>query len=246
MNDYIKIEKVLKTSFSIFRDNYQLLILLSVIQSLIGFYSYLFESEDNPVMLILYIVAALVVVYFNLRLSITMILLIRDRYNNNIESTIKDSYLSSKDYLWNYFGTTILAGLIVALPVALFYVVFSFSDSVILKFLFSVSGIIVAVYLASNFYLAPIISVLEPGNSESLKRSMGIFKKDKKVVIYIISIIFFLLFFPLILSKLLGATGVVGDSLETLLSLFIYPISVCITVVLYYHLISNTEPSFDL
>ena len=238
MDEYNKIEKLLKTSFSIFKDNYPQLILISAIQSLIGFYSYFIKSIDNSALMLLFIFAGLTIIYFSLRLSITTISFIKDRYDN-IQSTVPESYIKSKEYLWNYLGASFMLVILVGMPAVLFYIGFILTSSALLKFLILIIGSILVIFLASNFFFMPTITVLEPNNNTSLNRSVEIAKKNRKTVIYFIAITLFLLFLPMIFSNLINTNAFLSKSFETLLMLFVSPLSACITVVFYCHITTN-------
>ena len=184
-------------------------------------------------------------IYLNLRLSITMIFLIKDRFNNS-KSSLNELFIRSKEYIWKYLGATLMVAILVGLPAALFYMGFVLTDSSVIGLLSIIIGVVVVIYLASNFYLMPTIAILEPDNNTTLNRSIELTKKDRKMVIYTISIIMLLLLFPMIFPKLIGTENLIDRMLEILISIIVYPLSTCIGVLLYFKLISDElEPTMD-
>ncbi len=230
--------EILKASYSILRENYQQLFVISGIQWLLGQYSYLFEARDLSLILLLYVAGLIIMGYFSLRLSITTICLIKDRVSNS-KSSLNELFKRSKKHFWNYLGACLMLGFLLLIISVLFYTGFLLAQSLFMGVLIIILGIIALVHTASYFYLMPTIEILEPDNNGVLTRSIELTKKDRKIALYTVSIILLLYVSPIILPKLIDTEDVIRRILDMLLSIIIYPLCACIGVLLYFRLISD-------
>jgi len=241
MKYYYEMVDLIEESYKLYRENFNQLIIVSGIQSLIGLYSYLYGSiQENPVLQFTFLFIGIVLTYYSLKLGVTMLLLINDRINN-IQSTWNECYERANENIWIYIGAVLMLGIIVGIPLLLLVFGFVFSSIDVLKILIILIGGPIVIYLFAHYFFAPVICILNPEVSFSLKKSFELVKKDRTRVFYFAFTIIFLQFGPALIFENINVSGIVINSIETLTYLFLAPLISAITLKFYLQLSKNSD-----
>lgn len=175
MGNNIKAKKlvlveVLSESMRLYKNNFSLLFKLNAIGVLILLLSSNFIRlkgivdifELNLLISFIGMILMYVGLYYNLRVTVALILAIKDRYNDR-KVRIKDIYNRSKGYIWKYIGTGLLLGLMMIIPLSFIMFGLSRVDSIILKAVIIIVGAIPLSYIMVNYGLALYVRIFKPG-----------------------------------------------------------------------------------
>lgn len=254
MNSDFKVEKlvvkdVIKETINLYKDNFSLFFKINAIGILIMLLTgnvrllkmFSNTSYINTVIDMVGLVIMFVGIYYNTRLSVSLILAIKDRYNNKVIS-IKEAYVRAKDYTWNYIGAALLLGLIAVIPIIIIFIGYYVVESITFKIITILVGIIPLSYLTVKYGLGPYVRIFKPTIQQY-------FSYGKKLVenyfwkVLIISLIPFIATIPNHLFKFLIdetnlgiINGFIYANFGLLINLFLAPLTIGMIVITYLKL----------
>jgi hypothetical protein len=181
----LKTMEVVKESLYLYKNNYKLLLKISLISFLISMINTVFSyfltiSEISAANIVITLAISLLVIYFKVMLTVAMYISISNRYSGKL-ITFREAFEKSKESVWTYIGTGILFILIMLPSVLIGLGVYLTAKTDLLKYLLLLIVAVPSIYLAIIYEFAPLASVIEKGKAyEEGKASY--FKLSKRLV----------------------------------------------------------------
>jgi len=241
--------EIVSQAINLYKENFWLLFKLNGIGVLITFITSNIVRLSNFIdsmairMLVQLIGVAIsyVGIYYSLRISVALVLTIRDRYFNQ-EAGIKSNYLKGKKHIWRYIGTILLIGLMLVVPVMIASFGFTSIKTLPLKIVVMLLGGIPFVYILVVYGFAVYVRIFRAEIKNNFAYSKSLVK-GHFVEVLLISIVPIVLNVPNYVSQFfidkrgLGAMArFLYDNVGVFVSLFTAPLVVGIFVITYLNL----------
>ncbi|MCT4542417.1 MAG: hypothetical protein N4A63_02610 [Vallitalea sp.] len=168
-NKKLVIVEVIKESMNLYKNNFWLLFKLNAIGVLIllvtsnfnNLRKYVDIMELNFLIGFIGIILIFVGLYYSFRVTVSLILSIKDRYVDK-EVTIKEIYNRSKENIWKYIGSLLLFGLMIIIPVLFTGIGVTKVDTIILKIVFIIVGSVLLSYIMVKYRFAMYVRIFKP------------------------------------------------------------------------------------
>jgi len=185
--DVYKLEtvEVVKESLNLYKNNYKLLLKISLLSFLISIINTVFSyirtvSGAGAAYLVITLAISLIAAFFQAKLAVTMYICISNRYNGKT-ITFREAFEKSKKSVWTYIGTIIIF-ILIMLPSVLFALGVLFTAKTeVLKYLLLLMVAVPSIYLVIIYEFAPLASVIEKGKKAEEGKA-GYFKLSKRLV----------------------------------------------------------------
>lgn len=164
-----ELKDVMVTAFNLYRDNFSLFFKINGLGVLILFItSHFMDLGDmtgnigiNLLIQLIGLVVAYAGIYYNIKLGITLIIAIKERYYCR-SITIKESYKQAKNCTWRVIGAVLILGLMIIIPTYIFTIGFSATQQLFSKIVAILVGGIPTMYLVVTFGFSIMIRALNP------------------------------------------------------------------------------------
>ncbi|SET61450.1 hypothetical protein SAMN05660297_02932 [Natronincola peptidivorans] len=167
----LEIVEVVRESLSLYKNNYKLLLkisllsfLISVIRTVLLYARTIFvPSTSYFITLAIALPIGLLLLYFEMKLKVTMYISISNCYSGKF-ITFREAFVRAKERVYSFIGISIVFGLII-LPIALIGSgIFLSIEARLLKYLILLIFAIPLIYLGIKYQFAPLATVMEEGN----------------------------------------------------------------------------------
>lgn len=252
--DKISVFEILQQGFSLYINNFKVLIGISVLYFLISFIAKTFEYYKNFIgslwhmggYIIIQLILIIPYIYFTTILAISMISVISNKYNHR-NMSLREAYAFSKTKFWRYFGASIGFGLIIMVPFIIEIVILMTVKEALLKYSLLIVFAIPLIYLSTVYGFGPLISCLDNGDTRYFTMSKDLVKGNllKVFIIGIISsFIFSVPFYYLIFLRgdyreLVPSYRYAISIVQQICMIFINPFSTSVSISLLYKLMKK-------
>ena len=256
----VSIKKVLIKAINLYKENFKVFIILSTIIMAVDllsdkglqFFTYSIEQSFNGLFFFLSVIIGLVVIYYSIMLAVSLIKLVALRYENKVIGLL-GLYKESKSKVWNYMGVCVLLSFILLIPVLIEMAILTYVSNIILKIILAAIFTIPILYLETRYSLAVILTCLDKGVDSSLSKSEKIVKGNY-LSVFVLNILLFSF-----LNHIYYAINYVNPEFvaiafnssnnyqifSNIISLFIRPFHISITIVLLFELLRIHNSSIE-
>lgn len=249
ISNRLSVVGVLRESANVYRNNFVLLLGLSLLSSLIGlFTSGVIKLEGLPLMGFFRLIGMLIMIvgmYYGIKLGIAIQIAIRDIYIGKTTS-VSSSYKEADKYIWKVLSASLKLMLMLVIP---FIAVRSGMDtisSLIIKIPLILIGSISFVYLGVRNVFGPTIRVLKPDTKKYFKYSREIVKNNFLSVFVLISISWILVIFNFLFQSLMNTSTLTGilsiiiENIPMILGIIYRPFQAAILIIAFLELERET------
>lgn len=238
MTQRTKFIQLLERSYHLYKDNFLIFFQLGIAQALLGLTSIQLAEVLGEQLWALSFIIALVLLYFQMRLSLALVFLVVDTVHDKT-ANIHEYYFRSKEKIWQYIGANLTLVIIVAIPLSLFVLLFSISENIIIQGLVILLGGSLGLFLVMHYFLAPYIVLLDSSSNYAFKESFKLIKPVRILAAFVALTSIILLFAPYLLFEAIQIEGMMGALINSILHAIIAPLNICIVLLFYQNILSQ-------
>lgn len=235
MGPIFSIKQLLNQSFALYKANFSVFSQLSLAQALLGLISGQIMKVLGDKLIIISLIIALVILYFQIRLTISLVYLVFDRIHGKTPN-ISEYIHRSTEKIWQYIGANLLLGIITVFPILLSTAVILITDNILIQAPIILIGVMITLFLLMHYFLAPYIVLLDKKSKMAFTESKNLLNPIRKMAFLVTIISTLLVITPYLFLKLIDMQGMADSITGTFLQTILTPFELSFVLLFYLNI----------